>query len=191
MISTARHHSRRCVLLLRSNLLIPWWTLSFSSAESLKIVLKVYNGMIIPTPTELTWVLFTMNVTICKEMRMAMAHRLPHHDGQCKRLHGHTYVVRVYVCGPVQSVEETKSQSGMVVDFGVVKEFLKTVEACMDHRLGNETMDAYPTAERLALKVMAMAQEQLAPQLPPDVRVSRVRVYEEYVAPQAFAEVEA
>jgi 6-pyruvoyltetrahydropterin/6-carboxytetrahydropterin synthase len=120
-----------------------------------------------------------------------MAHRLPHHDGKCRELHGHTYVVRVYVTGPVQAVADGHSESGMVVDFGVVKQFLKQVEVRMDHQFGNETIDDYPTAERLALRIMGMAQEQLAPQLPPDVRVSKVRVYEEYVAPQAFAEMEA
>lgn len=89
-----------------------------------------------------------MNVTICKEMRMAMAHRRPHHDGKCRQLHGHTYVVRVYVAGEVQPVSEDNPQSGMVVDFGVVKEFLKSVEGRMDHQFGDETMDEYPTAEQ-------------------------------------------
>lgn len=121
---------------------------------------------------------------------MAMAHRLAHHDGKCQYLHGHTYVVRVYVTGPVQEVEAANPQSGMVVDFGVVKEFLKEVETRMDHQFGNETMDSYPTAERLAMRVMTLANERLAPLLPPDARVSKVRVYEEYVAPQAFAEIE-
>ena len=131
-----------------------------------------------------------MLVTICKEMRMAMAHRLPYHDGKCRQLHGHTYVVRIYVQGEVQPVSEDNPQSGMVVDFGVIKEFLKSVETRMDHQFGNETMDDYPTAERLALTIAKMAQHDLQPQLPGGARVSKIRVYEEYVAPQAFAEVE-
>lgn len=122
---------------------------------------------------------------------MAMAHRLPHHDGKCQQLHGHSYVVRVYVTGAVQEVEEGNPQSGMVVDFGVVKKFLKEVETRMDHRLGNESVEDYPTAERLAVRVMQLAQEQLAPQLPLGARLAKVRVDEEYIAPQAFAEVEA
>jgi len=133
---------------------------------------------------------FSMNVTICKEMRMGMAHRLPHHDGKCRALHGHTYVVRVYVTGEVQPVSEDNPQSGMVVDFGVVKDFLKMVEARMDHQFGNETIDPYPTAERLVLAIAEMVYKELQPRLPCSARASRVRVYEEYVAPQAFAEVE-
>ena len=130
-----------------------------------------------------------MNVTICKETRMAMAHRLPHHDGKCSILHGHTYVVRLYVTGPVQLVNESNPQSGMVVDFGVVKEFLEEVAVRMDLQLANDTLDEYPTAERLALRVFSLALDQLTPRLPPGAKVSKVRVYEEYVAPQAFAEV--
>lgn len=122
---------------------------------------------------------------------MAMAHRLPHHDGKCRHLHGHTYVVRVYVTGPVQAVEEGNSQSGMVTDFGLVKDFLSRIEARMDHQFANDTLDEYPTAERMALRVMQTAQEELGPQLPAGARVTKVRVYEEYVAPQAFAEVVA
>lgn len=130
-----------------------------------------------------------MNVTICKEMRMAVAHHLPHHGGACRNLHGHTYVVRLYVVGPVQEIREENSQSGMVTDFGIIKEFLKVVEEKMDHRYVNETFDSYPTAERLAVRIIDMANDLLAPRLPVGAHVFKVRVYEEYVAPQAFAEV--
>jgi 6-pyruvoyltetrahydropterin/6-carboxytetrahydropterin synthase len=131
-----------------------------------------------------------MNVTVCKEMRMAVAHRLPHHDGKCRHLHGHTYVVRVYVRGPVQEVSEDNPHSGMVVDFGVIKEFLQMIENRLDHKLANETLDEYPTAERMALAIARLAQSDLQPHLPQNAWVTKIRVYEEYVAPQAFAEVE-
>ena len=122
-------------------------------------------------------------------MRMAVAHHLPHHNGACRNLHGHTYVVRIYVRGPVQEVSEGNPQSGMVTDFGIIKEFLNCVEGKMDHRYANETLDPYPTAERMAVRILEMANELLAPQLPANAQVLKVRVYEEYVAPQAFAEV--
>jgi 6-pyruvoyltetrahydropterin/6-carboxytetrahydropterin synthase len=131
-----------------------------------------------------------MNVTICKEMRMAMAHQLPYHGGKCRQLHGHTYVVRVYVTGPVQEVHPDNPQSGMVADFGVIKDFLSQVEALMDHQFVNDTLDEYPTAERIALKIARMAETDLNPHLPDGAKTTRIRVYEEYVTPQAFAEVE-
>lgn len=131
-----------------------------------------------------------MKVTVCKELRMAAAHQLPHHDGKCRFMHGHTYVVRVYVNGPVQEVSSENAQSGMVVDFGVIKTFLERVEAKFDHNLLNESLEEYPTAERIALAVGKMAREELDPCLPEGARTLKIRVYEEYVAPQAFAEVE-
>lgn len=131
-----------------------------------------------------------MDVTVCKEMRMAMAHRLPHHKGKCQSLHGHTYVVRVYITGPVQAVCQGNPESGMVVDFGVIGDFLKLIQSRMDHQYGNETIDDYPTAERLVTAIATFAGDELTPRLPSRTRVSRIRVYEEYVAPQAFAEIE-
>jgi 6-pyruvoyltetrahydropterin/6-carboxytetrahydropterin synthase len=131
-----------------------------------------------------------MRVTVCKELRMAAAHRLPHHDGKCHRMHGHTYVVRVYVNGPVQEVSDMNPQSGMVVDFGVIKTFLEKVESRFDHNFLNESLEEYPTAERIAVAVARLAQSELDPELPENAKTVKIRVYEEYVAPQAFAEVE-
>ncbi|NES98612.1 MAG: 6-carboxytetrahydropterin synthase QueD, partial [Desertifilum sp. SIO1I2] len=34
---------------------------------------------------------------IYKEFRFEAAHHLPHHDGKCRRLHGHSWVGRVQV----------------------------------------------------------------------------------------------
>jgi 6-pyruvoyltetrahydropterin/6-carboxytetrahydropterin synthase len=34
---------------------------------------------------------------IYKEVRFEAAHRLPYHDGKCQRLHGHSWIGRVYV----------------------------------------------------------------------------------------------
>jgi len=131
-----------------------------------------------------------MRVTVCKELRMAAAHRLPNHDGKCRQMHGHTYVVRVYVNGPVQEIADENPQSGMVVDFGVIKTFLEKVESRFDHNFLNESLEEYPTAERIAVAVARLAQVDLDPHLPKDAKTVKIRVYEEYVAPQAFAEVE-
>ncbi len=35
--------------------------------------------------------------TIYKEFRFEAAHRLPYHQGKCCRLHGHSWVGRVYI----------------------------------------------------------------------------------------------
>ena len=43
------------------------------------------------------------------------AHRLMNHSGQCRNIHGHTWLVEVMIEGAV------KEESGMVVDFQDLK----------------------------------------------------------------------
>lgn len=130
-----------------------------------------------------------MLVTVSKEMKMSAAHQLPYHHGKCRNLHGHTFVVQLGVTGRVQDVDPANSESGMVADFGRVGAFLKDLhDTAFDHKLLNETMDACPTAERLVMRVAKLAKLELEPCLPEAAFVSHVRIYEEYVTPQCFAE---
>ncbi|MDB9315929.1 6-carboxytetrahydropterin synthase QueD [Spirulina sp. CS-785/01] len=87
---------------------------------------------------------------IYKEFRFEAAHRLPHHDGKCQRLHGHSWVGRVYVQG--HQLTETGAKQGMLVDFGEVKRYLKPLlEQFLDHYYLNESTGlANPTSEALA-----------------------------------------
>ncbi|NEO25785.1 MAG: 6-carboxytetrahydropterin synthase QueD [Kamptonema sp. SIO4C4] len=87
---------------------------------------------------------------IYKEFRFEAAHRLPHHDGKCQRLHGHSWVGRVYVKG--HHLTETGAKQGMLVDFGEVKTYLKPLlEKFLDHYYLNESTGlANPTSEALA-----------------------------------------
>lgn len=130
-----------------------------------------------------------MIVTVVKEKKMSAAHKLHFHQGKCRNLHGHTFVVQLAVTGPVQDVEETNSESGMVCDFSRVSAFLTWLhDEKFDHKFLNDTMDSCPTSERLALRIAAMAKEELEPCLPEGCHISMVRVFEEYVAPQCWAE---
>lgn len=56
-----------------------------------------------------------MNVIIEKEFRFEASHVLPKHEGKCARLHGHSWVLRVAVEGPVDS------ENGFVVDYAKLK----------------------------------------------------------------------
>ena len=38
---------------------------------------------------------------LTKEIRFEAAHRLPHHDGQCARLHGHSFKARIILKGDI------------------------------------------------------------------------------------------
>ncbi|WP_107668251.1 6-carboxytetrahydropterin synthase QueD [Cyanothece sp. BG0011] len=88
--------------------------------------------------------------TIYKEFRFEAAHRLPHHQGKCCRLHGHSWVGRVYVSR--DRLHETGPQQGMVMDFGEISAYLDPlVENFLDHYYLNETTGLEsPTSEAIA-----------------------------------------
>jgi 6-pyruvoyltetrahydropterin/6-carboxytetrahydropterin synthase len=69
---------------------------------------------------------------IMKTFEFHAGHRLPNHDGKCRRLHGHTYRVDVMVYGNVVETEGAPNQ-GMVMDFGVLKEIWQDFEKQLDH----------------------------------------------------------
>ena len=80
------------------------------------------------------------------------AHRLPHYDGPCHDLHGHTWKAVFIIEGPVQ-------QDGMECDFKVIKKLLD--DQLPDHRFLNDEVEN-PTAENLAQYLFKKAGEKLA-----------------------------
>ncbi|HBE47201.1 MAG: 6-carboxytetrahydropterin synthase QueD [Spirochaetia bacterium] len=104
------------------------------------------------------------------EAEFAAAHRIVHYNGKCERLHGHNYKVRVWVSGA------TLGDGGMLIDFAVVKNALKSLIAeKLDHRDLNEIREFEddPSAERIAKYIF----EQLSKALP-DVPLSAIDVFE-------------
>jgi len=78
------------------------------------------------------------------EFRFAAAHRLPRYEGPCFRMHGHNYTFFVGLEG------EVDARTGMVADFGVVKQTVQEhVLARVDHRTLNDVLEN-PTAENIA-----------------------------------------
>ena len=78
------------------------------------------------------------------EFYFAAAHRLPRYEGPCSRLHGHNYKFFVGLSG------EVDPRSGMVADFGRVKEVVQEhVLSRVDHRNLNDILEN-PTAESIA-----------------------------------------
>lgn len=90
-------------------------------------------------------------VTISREYDFEAAHFLPNvpEGHKCRRMHGHSYRVTVYVTGPVQ---ESGPEAGMVVDFGPLDDAWKALHAKWDHRPLNE-IDDNPTVERMCPRV--------------------------------------
>ena len=75
------------------------------------------------------------------------AHYLPNlpESHKCRRMHGHSFRVEVYIEG---SIDE---ELGWVMDFADVKERFKPLEDQLDHRLLNDIQGLEnPTSENLA-----------------------------------------
>lgn len=96
---------------------------------------------------------------IYKEFRFEAAHQLPYHDGKCRRLHGHSWVGRVYVKGN-QLIEEGPKQ-GMILDYGDIKKYLKPLlDNFLDHYYLNETTGLLnPTSEAIAKWIFERLEE--------------------------------
>lgn len=80
------------------------------------------------------------------ESNFSAAHFLRDYHGKCENLHGHNYKVFARVAG------ETLDGGGMLVDFAVLKDALKSVCAALDHTNlnGMELFAQNPSAERIA-----------------------------------------
>ncbi len=72
--------------------------------------------------------------TISKEYRFEAAHRLRNHNGQCARLHGHSYRVEVKVRGQVSIEDSGASDYCMVVDFSELDAIMRPLIDALDHR---------------------------------------------------------
>ena len=105
---------------------------------------------------------------VWKEFTFEAAHLLPNvpDDHKCRRLHGHSYRVRVCVEGPLHPTLE------WVVDFADIARAFEPVRLRLDHYYLNEIEGLEnPTSEALAKWIWA----RLAPEL---AGLSRVEVSE-------------
>lgn len=80
-------------------------------------------------------------------------------DHPCARIHGHTFLVRLTVSGPVHA------QTGFVIDFADVNRAFEPVHEALDHRFLNDVPGLEnPTSEQLASWIW-QALKQALPQL--------------------------
>lgn len=87
---------------------------------------------------------------VYKEFRFEAAHKLPNHNGKCCRLHGHSWVGRVYVKG--DRLIDSGVKQGMVIDYGDIKKYIKPLlDKYLDHYYLNESLAIKnPTSEMVA-----------------------------------------
>ncbi|MFC7203360.1 6-pyruvoyl tetrahydropterin synthase family protein [Haloferax namakaokahaiae] len=117
-----------------------------------------------------------------RPIRISAGHRLLHHDGKCRRPHGHNYEISVRIVGEL-------TDEGWVVDKGVVTDVIDE----WDHRFlvesgdplvrafeqsgdedGMVVLEAPPTAEVMAV----LLEEKLMDRLPDTVSEVSVEVSE-------------
>ena len=88
-----------------------------------------------------------MGIEIYKEFMFEAAHKLPYvpNGHKCGRLHGHSFLVRLYLSGDVDL------KTGWLIDFGDVKNIFKPIYDQLDHYYLNDIKGLEnPTSEVLA-----------------------------------------
>ncbi|KAH9400637.1 hypothetical protein TYRP_002207 [Tyrophagus putrescentiae] len=94
--------------------------------------------------------------------------------GKCDHLHGHNYKLEVTVKGPVDG-----DQTGMVMNIALLKELIgRSVLSLLDHR--NIDADVPYFAEHISTSecLAVFIWQQLAAEMPPTVRLHRVKLHE-------------
>ena len=134
---------------------------------------------------------------ITRRLEFDAGHRIPHHDSQCRHLHGHRYAIEVTVSGEV-IVAASDPEQGMVADFASVKKLVhEQVVAPWDHSFlvyaGDRAVvdflatlpqhrtvvfDAPPTAEHLAATALRRLERAFAAVYGQRLCVEQVRIYE-------------
>jgi len=90
-------------------------------------------------------------VRLIKKFHFDAAHSLPHYDGKCVNLHGHSWAVELTVEGYVIGVAD-HPKKGMLIDFGDLKFlWMEYIDDVLDHKCLND-IDGLdnPTAENIA-----------------------------------------
>lgn len=85
-------------------------------------------------------------ITVTKIFMFESSHHLPHYEGACHNLHGHSYKLEVTVGGEIESgIKHPKK--GMIIDFKDLKQIVNEVAVDKyDHSYLNDFFEN-PTAE--------------------------------------------
>ena len=104
-------------------------------------------------------------IEITQEFTFDAAHRLDAGASENRRIHGHSFYAEVTLRG------EPDSETGMLREFGSIKETLGTIAEDLDHRLLNDIPDlGQPTLENITRWIFQKARARF-----PEVVRVRVR----------------
>lgn len=144
-------------------------------------------------------------ITITRKLEFDAGHRIPHHQGHCRNLHGHRYVLEITLAGSVLH-HDGASDDGMLLDFGDVKTLaMQHLVSLWDHAflvykgdakvmpfladwVDHKTvvLDVVPTVENLAQIAFALLQPVFAEKFGRHLHLHKVVLFE---TPNCWAEV--
>ena len=104
--------------------------------------------------------------------KFAAAHQLTMVGSKCENLHGHNWKVEVYVTG------EKTDDSGVLMDFGIIKKHVREIMSMLDHKYLNELVyfqQGQPSSENIAYFVATELQKRIDNQA---VSISKVTAWE-------------
>ncbi len=113
--------------------------------------------------------------TLSKTKQVEAAHQLPHHDGKCRGLHGHTWTITVEVRGP--KLNELGPKRGMLFDYYDIGVLMKEHVEVLDHRFLNDLYEN-PTSEVIAEALFNVMAPRVATMSDGMAELSRVLVSE-------------
>jgi len=122
--------------------------------------------------------MFTLSV---KDVFSA-AHRLENYHGKCEELHGHNFFVEAVFAG------EKLGSGGMLVDFKVLKRYVKHVLDSLDHKYINEIDFFNERASSSEFIAMYIFQELKSVVKEKNIFLKQVRVWESEKACAAYEE---
>ena len=100
------------------------------------------------------------------------AHILHGHPGNCRRMHGHNWLVEAEVQG------DNTNEIGMVIDFKDIKNNLKEIISSLDHQFLNDLepfINENPTAENISKYIY----KELSNNINTDnIKVSKIKLWE-------------
>lgn len=144
---------------------------------------------------------------ITRRLEFDAGHRIPNHEGQCRHIHGHRYVIEVTLLGDVLN-HQGYADDGMVLDFGDIKKLAnELIVSKWDHAFlvakedeslvnflgsiqGHKTvvLDVIPTVENLAQTAFSILEPVFKNNFSGRLNLSRLRLYE---TPNCWADVYA
>lgn len=101
------------------------------------------------------------------------AHFLRNYQGKCEHIHGHNWKVEVVLEG------DKLDNSGMLLDFGILKKYLKEIMDILDHKCLNDDVsffkDISPSSENIARFIYEELSKKIEKM---EVKVFEVKVFE-------------